>query len=309
MELRTLRFLLRTYREFRPALVHQVSIKPILYGTIAARLANVPAVVNAVTGLGKNFSIERSTNLREKAFLVAYQIVLNLSESEVIFQNHDDRQLFVENGVVSPDHSHVILGSGVDGGRFSGTQKSAAPESDVVFAGRMLWTKGVGEFVAAARNLRERHPSARFLLVGAPDEQDSSHLSSEQLRTWDREGVVQWLGYREDMPEILARAAIVVLPTYYREGVPKVLIEAAASGCPMVASDVPGCREIVREGETGLLVPPQDVPALSEGIDCLLRNPEMRQRLGTQARELFEARFTRSRVVQETMAVWEKALA
>jgi glycosyltransferase involved in cell wall biosynthesis len=307
-DLRTLWFLKRTYQRLRPKLVHHVTIKPVLYGSIAARLVGGIAVVNAVSGLGYAFmSRDRRARAIRPFVRALYRIALGRPNSRTIFQNPDDLSDVVKMGAVQPRHAVLIRGAGVDCARFR-----PAPEPSglpiVLLASRMLWDKGVKEFVEAAGIIRGHDKTARFVLVGAPDVGNPSAIPVEQLEAWTREGVVEWWGQRDDMPEVLAQASVVALPTLYGEGVPKVLLEAAASGRPIVATDVRGCREIVRPGVNGLLVAPRNSMSLADALRDLLSSPELRMRLGRAGREIALAEFAEEGVVERTLGVYRELL-
>ncbi len=204
------------------------------------------------------------------------------------------------------EQTRVILGSGVDPERFV-PQPEPPPPVTILLAARMLWDKGVGELVEAARLLRDRRLSVRVLLAGAPDPANPAAIPESQLRTWQAEGVVEWLGQRGDMPALIAACHIVCLPSY-REGLPLSLIEAAACGRPIVTTDMPGCREVVQRGTNGLLVPPRDPIALAEALRRLIENAELRATLGAAGRERVLERFTVQRVIEQTFAVYEELL-
>jgi len=293
--------LVRIYRSLCPDVVHHVAMKPVLYGTIAARIARVPHIVNALAGFGFVFS---SRDLYARLLRPAIRAMLRrvLRCGAVIVQNPDDAAMVRDLGI-SDKCVHTIRGSGVDLERFR-----PGPEADgvpvVVFAARMLHDKGVNEFVAAARMLRAAGVQARFVLVGDTDPGNPSAVSTERLTEWKHEMVVEWWGRREDMPVVFAGCHIVCLPSYYREGLPKVLIEAAACGRPIVTTDVTGCRETVRHGENGLLVPPRDAVALANALRLLIENQDMRQRMGQRGREIAETEFSVENVIRETLAVY-----
>ncbi len=297
--------LVQIYRRERPAIVHHVALKPVLYGTIAARIARVPAVVNALAGLGYVFS-SRTMYARLLRPAIRAMLRVLLRRSSVIVQNPDDAVAVRDLGV--PDaHVHIIRGSGVELSRFP-----ALPEVEgvpiVVLAARMLRDKGVMEFVEAARMLRAQGTVARFVLVGDPDTENPASFSVAQLKAWQDEGAVEWKTWRDDMPIVYQGAHVVCLPSY-REGLPKALLEAAASARPIVTTDVPGCREIVRHGQNGLLVPPRDVQALASALRKLIEDPVLRRRMGQRGREIAEAEFSVKKVTQETLSVYHKLLA
>ncbi|HEY3354167.1 MAG TPA: glycosyltransferase family 4 protein [Polyangia bacterium] len=298
--------LTRLYRRVRPDIVHQVGLKPIVHGTLAARLAGVPAVVNAVTGLGYAFA---ATGLERRALarliVLALRVLQPSQRSIMIFQNETDRRELLRLGVVDPGRAVLIQGSGVE----LPPPRLAPPTGDpplVVIAARMIRDKGVGELVAAGRLLKERGVPCRIALVGAPDPHNPATFTERELRAWCDEGVVEWWGQREDVPAILAGADVACLPSY-REGLSKFLLEAAAASLPIVTSDAPGCRELVREGENGLLVPVGDAAALAAALERLARRPAERAAFGARSRVLV-APFTADRVVADTLAVYQRLL-
>lgn len=300
--------IIKIYRKEQPDIVHHVAMKPVLYGSWAARLAGIPAVVNALAGLGFIFVAQGwKVSVLRRLIVFAYRSAFSARNTIGIFQNPEDLKLFIDAGVVKSEKTVLIRGSGVDTSRFIYLPE---PESmpTIVLASRMLWDKGVGEFVEAARILKKDEIKCRMVLVGNPDPENPASISKETLRGWHSEGIVEWWGHKDDMPEVLSGAHIVALPTTYGEGVPKVLIEAASCGRPIVATDVPGCREIVRHNENGLLVPPHDSKALAEAIKKLIKNPELRTIMGVRGPQIVEAEFSEEIVVRQTMAVYERLL-
>ena len=305
-ELRLLVDLCQLHRRIRPAITHHVTVKPVLLGSLAQRLVGHGVVVNAVPGLGYLY-LSRGTmaSLRRAALRVLYRVALRRPSSFAIFQNPDDLALFVRLGMVRADHAVLIRGSGVDLEQFPFVKPSDASRT-VVLPARMLGDKGVREFVGAARMLRARGVVARCVLVGGLDVNRAAVARSE-LDAWQSEGIVEWLGRRDDMPEIMRDAAIVCLPSY-REGVPKALLEAAATGRPIVTTDVPGCREVVTNGVNGLLVPPRDVPALADALQALLADSALRDRMGRAGRYRAEREFSREDVADVTLALYARGL-
>lgn len=304
-ELNTLRQLITLYRDLKPDIVHQVSIKPVIYGGIAARIARVPAVVSAMSGLGYVFiGNGAKPALIRGLSLPAFRLALAGDNTRMIFQNPDDQEQFIRLKLVPPQRSVLIRGSGVDISRFTAT-----PERDglpvVLFAGRLMWKKGLGDFVEVARQLKGQ---ARFQVAGYAEATSPDNVSAEQLQAWADDGLIEWLGKRDGMPQVFADAHIVCLPSTYGEGVPKVLIEAAASGRAIVTTDTAGCREIVRHDVNGLLVPPSDTPALTTAIQSLIHDPERRARCGQAGRTIAVNEFSLEQVVKETFAVYESLL-
>jgi glycosyltransferase involved in cell wall biosynthesis len=307
-ELRTIFDLFRLYRSLRPDVVHHVTTKPVLYGTFAARLARIPAVVNALAGLGHVFYDSGANRLLRGLVLAAYSFALRHPNVRFIFQNDDDRDVFLRRRWVRSEAVTMIRGSGVDAERFAPALRNRSDDRQqipptVILASRLLYTKGVPEFVEAARRLEGR---ARFVVVGEPDPDNPGSIPLAQLQAWAGEGSVEYWGRREDMHEVLAAADVFCLPTYYREGVPKAVIEAASCGLPVVTTDTPGCRDIVRDGENGLLVPPRDVDALVRALDRLLADPALRRRMGDAGRARVLRDFSLPQVVDATLRIYEE---
>ena len=308
VELAAVLELVRLYRRERPAIVHHVALKPILYGSLAAWISGVPVVVNAFAGLGYAFTDETRRKSMAHTFLCrALSTLLRLSKSVVIFQNKDDQDLLFEEGVVEIQQTRIIPGSGVDTKNFD-VRPSAEDCPIVMLASRMLWDKGVGEFVEASRRLKQTGLSARYVLVGRCDEHNPAAIEPTQLRQWVEEGVVEWWEHRDEMSQTLASATIVVLPSY-REGLPKVLLEAAACGKPLIATDVPGCREIVTHGVNGLLVPARDSASLAVAIYTLLRDSSRRAAMGVAGREAVTRMFSVEKVAGQVVALYRELLA
>jgi glycosyltransferase involved in cell wall biosynthesis len=297
--------LVKIYRKERPDIVHHIAMKPMLYGSLAAHLIRIPHTVNWVAGMGWLFV---STNRRAKMLQIAVRKVLGmlLRGTSVIVENRDD-QAIIENIGVATRHIHLVRGAGVDTSLYA---PSAEPEGVplVVLPARMLWDKGVGEFVSAARLLRQRGVNARFALVGDPDAENPASVPEHQLRDWNKEGAVEWWGRREDMPQVCAQSHIVCLPSY-REGLPKSLLEAASCARPIVTTNVPGCREVVRDGENGLLVEARNATALADALGKLLADPGLRIRMGQRGRERVLNEFSQEKIVGQVLALYREVLS
>lgn len=301
---RTAARLLRLYRRLRPRIVHHVTYKAIVLGSLAARVTGVPAAVNAVSGFGE---LGQRPGLKGALVRAGLWVALGHENQVTVVQNRSDRDAVLAGRLAEPERIALVRGSGVDTERFAPDGNPAKPPL-VLFAARMVWSKGVREFVEAARRLRDRYPEARFVLAGDPDPENRACVPEKQLRAWDRDGPMEWWGYRADMPELLRRAAVVCLPTSYGEGVPRVLIEAAACGRPVVASDTPGCREVVRDGENGLLVDLTQRDGVAEAIGRLLEKPELRERLGRRGREIAVEEFALESVVEAHRRIYGRLL-
>ena len=302
-EIATIARLVALYRGRAPDIVHHVAMKPTLYGSLAARLAGVSRVVNTLAGLGWLFT-SRSAVARILKGGVVFIFSRYFVRSVIVLQNHDDAAFMESLGL----HClKVVRGAGVDVEKFSGSPpQGGAPL--VILPARMLWDKGIAEFVQAAGLLVARGVVARFALVGGTDPGNPAAVTGEQLEKWREAGVVEWWGQVSDMTEVYRQAHIVCLPSY-REGLPTVLIEAAACQCPIVTTDTVGCREVVRHGENGLLVPPRSVAELAEALQLLIETPQLREKMGRRGRYLAVTEFALEKVVAETMAVYREVLA
>lgn len=302
-EWRAFRSIRRVIAEVRPDIVHLVTMKPVIYGGVAARLARVPGVVAAIAGLGHLFGEGVERRAFRAVVAPLFRFALGGSAVRVIFQNEDDRLRMMRFAGLPTENTVLIRGSGV-----TLTDFPAAGEPDstpaVVFASRLIWPKGVAEFGEAAKLLRGRGSNARFLLAGDIDPDNPRSLSDTDVERLRAEGVVEVLGHVGDIPALFAASHIVVLPSYYGEGLPKVLLEAAAAGRPVVTTDHPGCRDAIEPGVTGLLVPPRDAQRLADAIELLLRDPQRRQAMGRAARELAEREFGIERVVASHLEIY-----
>jgi glycosyltransferase involved in cell wall biosynthesis len=299
----------RLIRTVRPTLLHTVTIKPVIYGGIAARLYRVPSLVSAVSGLGLVFIDQgRKTLLVRRVVRALYRLALGHKNSCAIFQNPDDRQHMVDAGLVPGERTVLIRGSGVDVDAFRPSPPPPGPPL-VIMPGRLLWQKGVGEFVEAARILRRQGVPLRMVLVGEPPAHNRASVPCAKIKTWVEQGLIEAWGHRSDMPQVYTDCHIVCLPSYYGEGVPLTLLEAAACGRPIVTTDMPGCREVVRDGDNGLLVPPRAAEALAEALRALAGDPARRLEMGRRGRERAVSEFALERVVAATLAVYERLSA
>lgn len=313
-----LRFLYRLYHllcALEPDLVHFITLRAVLYGALPVRLARVPAVLNSVTGLGFLFS-EDTGSVRALRWGIMRFLTYALRPSNQIttFQNPDDAEIFVSRGVVPKERTAVTPGSGVDPDRFEYADGTAVENGQVpivMLPTRLLWHKGVGVFVDAARRLRENGADAQFALVGDTDPENPGAVPRAQIEAWDDEGPIEWWGRQppSEMPSVLGQAHVVCLPSHYREGVPKVLIEAASCGRPIVTTDVPGCREIVNHEDTGFLVPPEDAEELARRIRQLLDDPDLRREMSQNGRSRVEENFTAQQVAGTIVECYDQLLS
>jgi len=305
-EMALLWYLVRLIRRERPTLVHGFTIKCAVYGSLAARLAGVPVRVNAVAGMGYVFTSEQlKARLLRPVVRGLMRLALGGEQARLILQNADDVELFTRAGLVDPEHIRLIRGSGVDCARFAGVPCAAPSDGSlrVLLASRLLWDKGIEEFIDALRQLRDQGRPIDALLAGMPDPGNPAAVPESTIRGWVEEGLITWLGHVDDMIRLLGSVHVVVLPSY-REGLPRTLVEAAACGLPLVTTDVPGCREVVRDGVDGLLVPVKDSDALAEAIRRLQDQPEFARQLGQAARRKAHAEFDEGIVIRRTMEVY-----
>ena len=306
-ELKLLKRILEIYKAERPDVVHNFTIKCVVYGSLAAQLAGIKERINAVTGLGHVF-INDSVKTRVLRPFVKSLLRLALfgSHSRLILQNPDDVQLFTQLGLIGAERIHLIKSSGVNTDLFMPIQRKRGQRFRILLASRLLWEKGIREYVGAARQMRGRAEELEFLLAGSSDPGNPSAVPEEDIAQWSKEGLLKVLGYVEDMDALMRTADLVVLPSY-REGVPRGLIEAAAMGLPIVTTDAPGCREIVDNGVNGFLVPVKDEQTLAGKIEYLLDNPEVCLHFGAAGRQKVLEEFDEEIVFQKTYAVYQEA--
>lgn len=306
-EISTLWKIIQTIKQIKPDLLHLVTIKPVLYGGLAARFCQTKGIVAAISGLGYVFTTTGKTStIRRWLISFIYRLALKHSRLKVIFQNHDDQKILSKAAKLAHTQSVIIPGSGVDLSIFAVHPEPLDPLV-VVMAARLLSDKGVREFVEAATQIHELHPNIIFQLVGAIDLDNPASITQQQIEDWQKNTPIQLLGQRSDIPELFSKAHIVVLPSY-REGFPKVLIEAAACGRAVITTDVPGCRDAIISGQTGLLVPVRNTKALAEAIKRLIENKTLRQQMGKAGRKLAEERYTIEQVVARHLAIYQELL-
>jgi glycosyltransferase involved in cell wall biosynthesis len=309
-ELRGLFQLALLLRRWRPALVHCVSPKGILYGGLVARWTGVPAIVLAVSGMGYAFTADGRKSLFRSMVGLAYRTLAKLAyghaHKRVIVQNADDKAHVVQSTLATADETVLIKGSGAQLDSLIHA-RIESKQSMVLLPARMLQDKGVVEFVQAAKQLKHLHPDWRFVLAGAADYDNPSSISAAQLQQWQSEGHVEWLGYVDDMPKWYAQASIVCLPSY-REGMPKALLEAAAAGCAVVTTDVTGCRDAIMPGQTGVLVPVRDASLLQQALSELIENKAQRERYGQAGRKMAIENFGIDAVIAQTLHLYQELL-
>ena len=307
-DLRSALYLRRLYRQLRPDLVHHLAMKPIVFGGIVARLSGITSVVQAFTGLGYAFIGGTLVSaLRRKLVILALRVSCRHAGTIAILQNQTDLEELVNERVIPREQTVLIKGSGVAVDEIDVLPEPAGVVR-VVLPGRMLREKGVEEFVCAAEQLRASGVSAEFLLAGDTDPSAPGALTLEQLNDWTQSGFVKYLGFVHDIPNLFSSCHIICLPSYYREGLSKSLVEAAACGRAIVTTDWPGCRDVVKDGVNGLLVPARDASSLARALKRLINNANLRQQFGAAGRELAALEFELKIVVEQTLQVYEKLL-
>ncbi len=303
-ELRTLRFLARLYQHERPDLVHHVGLKNVLWGTMAAHHAHVNHTVNAIAGLGVLFSGDR-LSMKARMVLCMLRMCSN-RRTTYIFQNSEDRQLFIDHHVTTADHCEYIKGSGVDLQRWTYTPEPANGPIRIIFTARMVREKGIETLCQAARLLQhEMEGRVEFLLCGDLSNNPRA-ISRDDLEALCQPPYIQWLGYRADARQLVSQSHIMAFPSHYREGVPLSLIEAAALGRPIVTTNSIGCRDTVDDGVNGFLVPPHDPQALADKLRMLINDADLRKRMGKAGREKAEKEFSLHDVVQQHLEIYTK---
>jgi glycosyltransferase involved in cell wall biosynthesis len=298
-ELITIYRLKKLFSQEKPNLIHNFTIKCVLYGSLAAHMAGIKNIINSITGRGILFS---SRNLLATLIRPLIKLIyrISLKHTKVIFQNQNDLNYFVKEHLVSLPRCYLIPGSGVDIDIF---KPAPVPEGVplIILPARMLWAKGILEFIEASKIVKEAGFKARFALIGEPDPGNPNSIPLQKLEEWKKNGVIEWWGWQDDMVQVYQSASIVCLPSSYGEGLAKSLIEAAACGRPLVASDIPGCREIVLHGKNGYLVPVHDPTTLAFYIEKLLNDRGLALKLGKYSRIIAVKQFSAKKIVKDTI--------
>lgn len=301
-----IRELRRIISEEKPDILHVITIKFAFLSGLASLGLKVPKIVHTIAGLGYLYAGEGLKPCLLRFVIKPFmKLALKRKNTRLIFQNPDDRELMIKKGIASPARSHLIRGSGVDTRVFP---EMPEPEDEiplVLMPTRLVHEKGVAVFIEAARLLKEKNIPARFAIAGGITKHNPRAITEAEMKEMTRDSTVEWMGKVADMPDLLAKSTLVVYPSYYGEGIPKVLLEAASTGRAIITTDHPGCREIVKDGENGLLVPVRDAAATEQAMMILLERPEQRQSMAKKSRTLAENEFSIERVVRETLAVYE----
>lgn len=299
--------LVKYYRQFQPAAVHHITIQPIFYGSLAARIGQVPVVINNFTGLGYLFSESTRAFWLRQVTLPILRWATAGNHVFTVLLNDQDRATLMEKNLIREGRSTVIPGDGVDLNRFHPPTEEADQREEIVvlMAARLLWDKGVAEYVQAAADIKETHERVQFWLAGAPDPGNPTSIPENKVEELQERGVVQFLGYREDMASILREVDIAVLPSYH-EGIPVFLLEAAASALPLVATDLEGCRMIIQDGVNGYLIPTGNVEDLSKALSTLITDPDLRESMGEKSREIVEKEYDQDHIVEQFLNLYQR---
>jgi len=305
-EIRALWRIFHIYWQWRPHIVHQVAFKPAIYGTLCARILRIPRVINAIAGLGIVFVAQNlKARILRPIILTSLRLLIRHPSCYLIVQTSEDAAVVGQG--VSVDHIKLIPGAGVDLTVFLPDHAVAnRNHCQVIMVSRLLWSKGVGEVVAAAKIIKKEGLPIDITLVGEPDLANPDHVPLAQLKAWHSQGLIIWLGRRSDIAALYQQADIAVFPSYYGEGVPKTLLEAAACGKPIITTDHPGCRDVVVHGENGLLIPPRNVNALVAALRRLYNNKELCITMGERGRQRVLTTFAEDKIIQATLALYSE---
>jgi glycosyltransferase involved in cell wall biosynthesis len=300
--------LIKIFKEEKPDIVHNVALKPIIYGSIAALFSAKSYVVNAFAGMGYIFTGNdlRHTVLKN-FFLIFYKLIFLSNKSIGLFQNSEDQNFLLENNIISVEKSFLVKGSGVNLQNFSFKKEPEDNSIKLVIASRMLWDKGIGELVEASKLLNKKNIKFKTILVGLPDPHNPESIDGEILEEWNKQSFIEYLGFRNDVSDIITKSNIVVLPSY-REGLPKFLLEGAACGRAIVTTDVPGCRDVVRNNINGFLVPPKNVAKLADALEQLINDKKLRLKFGKAGRKIVENEFSEEIVIEKTLNLYKSLL-
>jgi glycosyltransferase involved in cell wall biosynthesis len=303
-ELKVIILLWRFYKNEKPEIVHHVAIKPVTYGSIVCRFLKIKNVTNALSGMGFLFANPETVSIVRQIVLFLFKVAFKNPSLKFIFQNDDDKEIVINSGVVDRNQCHIIKGSGVPLDEFSYSPENTEGVIRYLLPARMLKDKGVVEFVEAAKMVSLKYPNkAEFILAGAIDMENKAGIPETQIKEWEAEGHVKYIGFQTDMVNTVRHANVIVLPSY-REGLPKSLIEACAIGRAIITTDVTGCRDVVKEGVNGLIVPAKNAKALADAIEKLLFDSTLRSKMGNEGRKIAENEFSLQGVIDKTFYIY-----
>lgn len=300
--------ILLIYRQQQPDLIHHIAIKPCIYGGIASLFHKKTPIINNLAGLGVAFTRSGLTaRVLRKGLGLAFKYLFNRTESQTIVENPDDQTVLIHQAGVCADTITLTQGVGVDITHFTPTPEPTGIPV-ITLASRMIKPKGVEDLIAAARILKHRKIEVHIDLLGLPDPDNPASIAEHDLKQWQAEGLIRWLGHQTHMAKIWQQSNIAILPSYYREGVPRSLLEAAACGRAIITTDIPGCRELVSCGNNGLLVPPHNPVAIADAIETLISDPATRKKMGENGRHTVEHFFSEQQVLTQMQTVYAQLL-
>ncbi|MBV6517697.1 MAG: hypothetical protein DCC43_00500 [Candidatus Brocadia sp.] len=298
------------YKHESPVLVHHFTIKPVIFGSLAAKWAKVPVIINSITGLGYAFY---KGGFLMHTVMMLYKLALS-GRPQVIFQNNDDCRLFISNNIVKKTKAKIILGSGIDTKTiYPNTKKRCDNAIQFLLVSRMLWSKGINEYVHAAEKVKKQFPGTRFIIAGGASgggaKGNPDVIPEKWLRNFDAKGIIQWVGRipMENVMTLLDNSDVIVLPSYYPEGVPRSLIEAAAKGKPIITTNTPGCKDVVVDGLNGFLMPPKNVELLANCMIKFIQDPGLIERMGLESRKRAIDLFDAEKILDKTVKVYKEA--
>ena len=300
-DLKLLKHFLTIYRKYKPDIVQHFTIKPVIYGTLAARILRIKYIYNMVPGMGYVFtgtSFKKFWIQRIVRYLYRRTMVFS---NHVFFQNMDDCNYFLKHELVTKNRTTIIAGTGVDTNKFKPTKKIKKKTITFVIAARLLWDKGIGEFVEAAHALRRKYNNTDFWVLGPVDLENPKGIRPDQLQRWNQEGDVQYLGMTDNIKNYLSKADVIVLPSYYKEGLPLSLLEGASMGMPIITTDSTGCREVVEDGVNGFLIPIKDVKSLVASMEKFIKKPLLISQMGRASRKIVLKKFDSKIIVKQIL--------
>lgn len=308
-EIRSIIQIVSAINFIQPSLVHSVALKPILYSSIASKFSCVKSIVFAFAGLGYLFTSNKFfIKIARLPVVISLRLLLNNDNSNFIFQNQDDIDIFLTLKIAKESNINLIPGSGVDTNRFfPNFQKVRDSVPIIILPARLLWDKGIGDFVEAAKILKDKNFNARFVLVGQFDPHNPANIPQSKIDEWVCNKIIEYWGFQENMPKILNRSTIVCLPSY-REGFPKVLLEAASCSKPIIATDVPGCRQAVLHNKNGLLVPLRNPKVLASSIEKMVNDKDLCEKMGEAGLKRVHSELSQEIISKKTFSIWEKII-
>ena len=300
-------FIYKIIKKIKPDLIFSVAAKPVLYTSFISKLLNLKCNIYAFAGMGNLFnSKDLFSIILKKIYIILIRFNFKKSKKKLILQNNDDKNFILGLKIINKEDIKVVRGSGVDTKKFNFTKINKSDNPIVLLPARMLWDKGVQDFVDCSKKIKEKM-SARFVLVGDPDPYNPQSIPRANLQKWNDDKTIEWWGHRDDMNEVFDQSRIVCLPSYV-EGLPKALLEAASKGRPIIAYDVPGCREVVVNGKNGILVPFQRKDLLIDSITKLLLDHELCEKYGNNGRKIIETNFTQEIVSKKILEIFNEEL-